>query len=92
MNKIIQLSKGDSRYGAQMGRSNSEVHGKCRLQRVRMVDGDYDYDWTGAYWGLGTPLYVCEDSSKNLFFVRAWDRASAKVNVLEYNKDVTFYR
>ena len=46
----FRLPKAYSKYGAQMGRSNTAT-GKCTLGKVRPVDGDYDNG--GAYWGFG---------------------------------------
>lgn len=90
MIKRIQLPKLDGSRGAPMGRGNSDVSGKCRLQLVEMSDGAYDIG--GAYWGIADPLYVCEDVDKNLFFVRAKSRVIAKEKILEFNPSVTFYR
>jgi len=86
----IKLSKGYSSWGAQMGRQNMPVSGKCHLQRMRMYDGAYDCE--GAYWGCGEPLYVCQDAEMNQFFIRAKHRSDAKELVREHNgRDITFY-
>ena len=91
MSNIIQLSKGYSRYGAQMGRQDGSVSGKCKLQKVRMSSCGA-YDWAGAYWGIGEPLYVCEDKDGNQMFVRALTRDEAKGILRAYSKPLTFYK
>ena len=91
MNKIIQLPKGYTRFRAQMGRPDGDISGKCKLQRVRMSSCGA-YDWAGAYWGIGEPLYVCEDKSGNQMFVRALTREEAKSILRAYSKPLTFYR
>jgi len=85
----IQLWKCDTSRGAPMGRTNKPVTGKCRLQRVPIPDG---YDKGGAYWGLGEPLYVCEDLEGHQFLTRAITRNQAKANIRMYNENVTFYK
>lgn len=86
----IYLTKGYSKYGAQMGRDNEPVKGKCYLQKLKM-SGCGAYDSGGAYWGIGETLYVCQDSDKNQFFTRAKNRNGAKNIIVRYNKSVTFY-
>jgi hypothetical protein len=56
------LTKGYSKYGADMGRSNKlptdcAAPVKLHLQQLKLVDGDYDQG--GAYWGFtrGTAIY-----------------------------------
>ncbi len=69
----------DVKYGAPMGRQESPVEdftGPVYLQKVPMVDGDYDEG--GAYWGGGTPLYCAWDGEGNAIYVRAKDSAAAK--------------
>lgn len=46
-----------SKYGAPMGRTDilEDTPAKARLFRVELKDGDYD--WGGAYWGNGVPLF-----------------------------------
>lgn len=88
--------KVSSRYGAPMGRRNVLPDGpaKLHLERVRMVDGDYDPG--GAYWGggLGTePLYVAWDENGTQLFVRAGNREEAKQRILDDAADeITFHR
>ncbi len=50
---------------------------KLRMQKLRMVDGDYDEG--GAYWGgiRGTHMYWATNEEVDLY-VRAKDRAEAK--------------
>lgn len=89
-----------------MGRRNSvppdrfTIAPKMRLVRLRWVSGDYDQG--GAYWGNsgGTSIYqargenplaaepqdeICE------VFVRASNRAAAKVAVREFFPKATFH-
>jgi hypothetical protein len=88
--KLTQLS---CKYGAPMGRANDHISGKCKLQKCPMVDGGA-YDNGGAYWGIGTTLWVCQDSEGGFFFVRAKSRNEAKKLIQEdmLADDVTFYR
>jgi hypothetical protein len=91
----IKLNPVNCKYGAPMGRGNDRISGKCFLQRVNFVDGDYDNG--GAYWGGGRgtlPLWVAQDSEGGQFFVRAKSRNEAK-NLIQDDMladDVTFYR
>lgn len=100
MSKLI-LSKGCSKYGAQMGRPNilpsdTQVPIKLQMQRLRWVSGDYD-QW-GAYWGGGSGDYVyCafayHDLAMNVFvFVRAENREQAKLEVREILPNASFHR
>ena len=69
-----------SKFGAPMGRREDPVEdfeGPVYLQKVTMVDGDYDEG--GAYWGGGhTPLYCAWDNEGHQIFVRAKDSFAAK--------------
>ena len=78
-------------YGADMGRRDN-IEGnpeKLLLQRMRMVDGDYDTG--GAYWGGTAGAMYCAFSADSattneipvMVFVRARSREEAKVLVLE---------
>lgn len=60
----FRLPKAYSRYGAQMGRSNTAT-GKCTLGKVRPVDGDYDNG--GAYWGSPSDLYCAKSKTSSGF-------------------------
>ncbi len=86
----MKLSKVDCKFGAPMGRrSDIEVYGKVRLERVRLNQGGYDSG--GAYWGSGEPLFRAEDSEGNQYFLRGKNRAAAK-KFLSDMFEVTFYR
>jgi len=56
------------------------MHGKASLRRVRI--NSQGYDASGAYWGVGMPLWHCstEDSDAH---VRAYDREHAKEKLLK---------
>ena len=92
MAKLI-LEKVDCKYGAPMGRLNCYPHPACLyLQKVPMVDGDYDSG--GAYWGGGsTETLWCAFSSDNRvrLFERGKTRNEAKSNILR-DYPVTFYK
>ena len=93
MEKRIILPKVNCSSGAPMGRDSSHsLFGKCRLQKMRFVDGAYDQG--GAYWGCGEPMWVCEDCHGSQMFVRAATRERAKWEIRSNNDDVTitFYR
>ena len=85
--------------GAPMGRlawGLIEYRGRpmmMYLQRVRLVDGDYDLG--GAYWGgpPSLPLFCAwaEDDEARVF-VRAKDRTAAKLEVKEYFPNAKFFR
>jgi len=53
--------------------------GRLSLHRVRLNAGGYDD--TGAYYGVGQPVYICFDVADNLIEFRARDRAAAKAHV-----------
>lgn len=80
-------------YGAPMGRRSApNLEGKCHLQYVPFVDGDYDKG--GAYWGGGRytkPLY-CAWNDEGEIYLRANSREDAKRQLLENNPDIKFYR
>ena len=98
----LKLSKGCSKYGAQMGRSNvlpddKDQSIKLHLVYLPFVDGDYDQG--GAYWGYtqGTRIYCAHaglDDVDVRVFVRAsaWDRNDAKEKVRELLPNARFYR
>lgn len=74
------------KFGSPMGRGPyTQPTGRVHLQRVPMVDGDYDKG--GAYWGGGTPLY-CAWNDEGAAYVRAHSRAEAK----RMFPGCTFYR
>lgn len=73
-----QLPDVNSKYGAPMGRRESNIKptGRTvRLFRVRLNSGGYDDG--GAYWGIGEPLYCATDGAAYLRFIRANDRRHA---------------
>lgn len=94
--------------GAKMGRPNIlppdlNVPIKLRMEKLQMVDGDYDKK--GAYWGFtsGTAIYCAHDTGKGgpnfhhdntpvtYIFVRAHDRDSAKVEVRAFLPSARFF-
>lgn len=85
--------------GAPMGRlawglaEHRERPMMMYLQRVRFIDGDYDFG--GAYWGgyPSEPLFCAwaEDIEARVF-VRAKDRTLAKREVKEYFHNAKFFR
>jgi hypothetical protein len=94
----IHLSKGCSQYGAQMGRRDNHADDQSlairfKLQRLYLDSGGYD--WAGAYWGFGAPLFVAEgDNGIDVaeLFMRASDRDHAKAIILEQYPAAKFYR
>lgn len=66
--------------------------GKVTLRRVRLDSGGYDE--TGAYWGIGEPLYWAAADSGVEYdeTFRAGDRAEAKAYVRETLPCARFYR
>ena len=86
------------KYGAPLGDSGEQGDPdypyKFYLQKIRMVDGDYDP--AGTYWGGGgEPLwgYMGEDDEVLVRgFVRAKDRTSAKAYIREYYPNARFYK
>ena len=86
-------------YGAGMGRTSySGVRNKpykFRMERVKLDSGGYDNG--GAYWGRDLPLYYAraddpseEDDSTELF-LRAFDRADAKAQVVDLYPNARFF-
>ena len=69
--------------------SNYTATRKLHLERVPMVD--YDYDPAGAYWGGNQPLYVAYDHECEIF-VRGFTRSEAKDAVKEFLPNAIFYR
>jgi hypothetical protein len=90
------LTKGYSKYGADMGRSNKlptdcAAPVKLHLQQLKLVDGDYDQG--GAYFGYtrGTAIY-CAFTEAVQVFCRATDRQDAKAKVRDLLPNVSFFR
>lgn len=75
-----------------MGRASDTLHGPCRIERMTMVDGDYDEG--GAYWGAGNPgigwMYVAEDSEGNQAFTRGGSRDDAVREFMEHHPEADF--
>jgi hypothetical protein len=86
---IRQLS---TKFGAKMGRGSGHIEGRCYLQKLRMLSGGYDA-W-GAYWGIGDPVWVCQDGEGSQLFVRASSRQLAKIEVLNSGlaNNIIFWR
>jgi hypothetical protein len=85
---MSQMPNVSSKYGAPMGRDqgDSQVPGRwVRLFRVRINKGGYDDG--GAYWGIGQPLYCATDDQYYTQYVRALDRQSAALLVLDFCGD-----
>lgn len=99
------LTEVDCSRGAPMGRMgqrgdpNSPY--KVHLQKMRMVDGDYDQG--GAYWGSGSWdtgwMYQAYSTFEDEYgqdeiemFIRARGREDAKAKVLEEYPNATFFR
>ena len=62
---------------------------KITLRRVRLDQGGYDA--SGAYWGVGAPLYwACDDAGYDEYF-RARGREAAKQRVRERFPGARFY-
>lgn len=88
------------KYGAPLGdrgeRGDPDYPYKFYLQRIRMVDGDYDP--AGTYWGGGrgtAPLWGFMGEDDQLLvrgFVRATNRVSAKARVSERYPNARFFR
>ena len=99
INAKLKASNASSVRGADMGRrdwgliDHHEHPMTMYLQRVRLVDGDYDLG--GAYWGgpPSLPLFCAwaEDDEARVF-VRAKDRNVAKLEVKQYFPNAKFFR
>lgn len=99
INEILKRPyyKACNQYGSNMGRRSQAVGKpeKLLLQRLRMID--HDYDTGGAYWGgtEGQPMWACfsDENTDNdppvMVFVRAYDRKEAwkksKEEIVESN-------
>ena len=98
INAKLKAAPAYSVRGAPMGRMNWGMNDHYKrpmmmyLQRVRLVDGDYDLG--GAYWGGGSKPLFCawsEDDEARVF-VRAKDRTAAKLEVKRYFPNAKFFR
>lgn len=105
----MNLSKVHSQYGAPMGRRENctpcRLAVKFHLARAKINRGGYDA--SGAYWGIGAPLYrawgetppvICTsyyglaDEPDQDFYLRAYSREDAKAEVMRMFPRATFYR
>ena len=87
----IVLRELSGKYGAPIGRDNQQLGESCKLQKVKMSSCGA-YDCGGAYWGIGTQLWVAEDLDGSQFFVRAKSRKEAKAEIIRHNPAAYFYR
>lgn len=84
VNQILAARSVASKYGAPLGRREyvTDPGATVYLQKVQMVDGDYDAG--GAYWGAGpSPLYCAlNEADTVLLFIRAlhWYSARTQLN------------
>jgi len=92
----LNLENACSKYGAQMGRPDRMPEDKAapvklQLQKLRLVDGDYDRG--GAYWGYtkGTSIY-CAFAENVQMFTRSANREEAKQNIRAKLPAARFYR
>jgi len=100
INKWLKNHPVSCKYGAPLGdsgeRGDPDYPYKFYLQRIRFVDGDYDP--AGTYWGGGCgtqPLwgYMAEDDEALVRgFVRAKNRALAKIKINEEYPNARFFR
>ena len=100
INQWLKNNPVSCKYGAPLGDSGEQGDPdypyKFYLQRIRMVDGDYDP--AGTYWGGGgEPLwgYMGEGEDEEVLvrgFVRAMSRVSAKARVTDEYPNAGFFR
>jgi hypothetical protein len=99
----LQLEYITAKYGAQMGRmnrlpANTNANIKLHLERMSMVDGDYDS--FGVYWGKveGKDMYVAwRDLNHTVnqavrVYVKTATRQEAKEEILAILPNAKFYR
>lgn len=96
----LQLEKGASERGAQMGRANTlpenpkEATPRLHLTHVRFNAGGYDFG--GAYWGTPENLYCAETGDEQEEYVRLFVRANnvmhARAEVRKIIPYARFYR
>jgi|SRR5262245_6381066 len=88
---------GDPARGAALGRAD-HLDGwrgrKWSIRRVRINRGGYDD--SGAYWGIGAPLFRCatDDDKPGLCLVhiRAKDRSAARAEIARDYPGARFFR
>ena len=98
INAKLKADTVSSFRGAPMGRADwglaehREHHMVMNLQRVKLIDGDYDLG--GAYWGGGGEPLFCAwtEGIEARVFVRAKDRDAAKLKVNEHFLNAKFFR
>ena len=98
INAKLKANTVSSFRGAPMGRADwglaehREHHMVMNLQRVKLIDGDYDLG--GAYWGGGGEPLFCAwaEGIEARVFVRAKDRRAAKLKVNEHFLNAKFFR
>lgn len=94
------LTNAVSLYGASRGRADErppreereKIIGPMHLTRVKLDSQGYDKG--GAYWGIGTPLYLAECLEWQQYareFIRAKDRDEAKAKIRELYPNARFY-
>lgn len=91
----LNLSRGCSKYGADMGRrnilpENTKDPIKLQMEKLKWVDGDYDQN--GCYWGGGNNDFIyCAHADSVKVFVRAENRQEAKNKIKELIPNSLFY-
>ena len=98
INKWLKEHPVDCSRGAPLGDSGQEGRKDYPymfyLQRIKMID--HDYDLAGTYWGMGRePLfgYMGEDDEGLVRgFVRAMSRVSAKARITDEYPSARFFR
>ena len=71
-------------YGAPMGRHSGMDRNTEETLRARRLPLDRGgYDAGGAYWGLGSPMYVIAGSDGSRCYERARDRKELKATLAE---------
>jgi len=94
----FKLERVSAEYGAQMGRKNILPENRTKivklyLEKMDMVDEDYDNG--GCYWGGGTEdkMYVAYDFAENItLFIRGRNRREAKEEVINHLPNAKFFR
>ena len=103
MSMKLKLEKRPAKYGAEMGRINVlpsalNADPKLHLEKMDMIDGDYDNG--GVYFGKvkGLDMYVAwreRDHTSPLairIYVKTVSREQAKEHVLGILPNARFYR
>lgn len=97
VNKWLKDTPVSCKYGAPLGDKGDKGppldNYRFSLQKLKMIDGDYDLAHT--YWGSGTPLYgymgYTEDGILVRGFVRTNRRAEAKQLIKTAYPKARFY-